>query len=253
MPSGAGADDAPLLWPGIGTNVAHRFEHAWDEDVLAGSDVVVRGRFVNQRLAPVPMEANGIAVVPDGGRLRRLGLDADPVRRPGRSGGAARGRSATVCTRSRPMSAVGSARRCSSTRSTSSSRGPRSSCGVPSVGSRRGASRCCRSGTVAGRCSTSRSARGATARWSACAWTSSRTWARIRWPPSCRRRRGRCSPASTGSRRSRTGAGRSSRTPRPSARTEAPGGPRPRRASSGRWTWWRPSSVSTRWTYGAAT
>ena len=60
----AAADGAPLLWPAIGTNVAHRFEHAWDEDVLAGADVVVRGRFVNQRLAPVPMEANGIAVVP---------------------------------------------------------------------------------------------------------------------------------------------------------------------------------------------
>jgi len=60
----AAADGAPLLWPGIGTNVAHRFEHAWNEDVLEGSDVVVRGRFVNQRLAPVPMEANGISVVP---------------------------------------------------------------------------------------------------------------------------------------------------------------------------------------------
>jgi carbon-monoxide dehydrogenase large subunit len=65
----AAADGAPLLFPAIGTNVAHRFEHGWDHDVLAGADVVVRGRFVNQRLAPVPMEANGIAVIPgdDGG------------------------------------------------------------------------------------------------------------------------------------------------------------------------------------------
>jgi carbon-monoxide dehydrogenase large subunit len=32
--------------------------------VLAGAEVVVRGRFVNQRLAPAPMEMNGIAVAP---------------------------------------------------------------------------------------------------------------------------------------------------------------------------------------------
>jgi aerobic carbon-monoxide dehydrogenase large subunit len=61
----AGEDGAPLLFPDIGTNVAHRFEHDWEQDVLAGAEVVVEGRFVNQRLAPVPMEADGIAVVPD--------------------------------------------------------------------------------------------------------------------------------------------------------------------------------------------
>ena len=61
----AAEDDAPLLFPDIGTNVAHRFEHDWEQDVLAGAEVVVEGRFLNQRLAPVPMEADGIAVVPD--------------------------------------------------------------------------------------------------------------------------------------------------------------------------------------------
>ena len=61
------AEDAPLLWPAFGTNVAHAFEDPEDEDVLAGADVVVRGRFVNQRLAPVPMETNGIAVIPEPG------------------------------------------------------------------------------------------------------------------------------------------------------------------------------------------
>jgi aerobic carbon-monoxide dehydrogenase large subunit len=60
------ANDAPLLWPSVGSNVAESFEVRWDDDVLAGADVVVRGRFVNQRLAPVPMEPNGIAVEPDG-------------------------------------------------------------------------------------------------------------------------------------------------------------------------------------------
>ena len=63
------ADGAPLLWPGFGTNVAHDFESNWETNPLEGADVIARGRFVNQRLAPVPMETNGIAVVPeaDGG------------------------------------------------------------------------------------------------------------------------------------------------------------------------------------------
>jgi carbon-monoxide dehydrogenase large subunit len=59
------AEGAPLLWPIHGSNVAHAFDAGWDRDALAGADVVVRGRFVNQRLAPVPMETNGIAVVPE--------------------------------------------------------------------------------------------------------------------------------------------------------------------------------------------
>jgi carbon-monoxide dehydrogenase large subunit len=54
-----------LLFPETGTNVATRFEHRWDDDVLAGADVTVRGRFVNQRVAPVPMEMNAIAVIPE--------------------------------------------------------------------------------------------------------------------------------------------------------------------------------------------
>ncbi len=58
------AEDAPLLFPGAGTNLAHAFEEGWAEDVTAGADVVVRGRFVNQRVAPVPMETSAIAVVP---------------------------------------------------------------------------------------------------------------------------------------------------------------------------------------------
>jgi carbon-monoxide dehydrogenase large subunit len=63
----AAADGAPLLWPARGSNVANAFETDWEEDVLAGADVVVEGRFVNQRLAPVPMETNAIAVVPESG------------------------------------------------------------------------------------------------------------------------------------------------------------------------------------------
>jgi len=62
----ASAGDAPLLFPETGTNITTRFQHRWDDDVLADAEVVVRGRFLNQRVAPVPMEMNGIAVVPSG-------------------------------------------------------------------------------------------------------------------------------------------------------------------------------------------
>jgi carbon-monoxide dehydrogenase large subunit len=67
---GASSPDASLLWPEIGTNVAHTFEQDWEVDTLAGADVVVRGRFVNQRVAPVPLEPNAFAVIPEpGGRF----------------------------------------------------------------------------------------------------------------------------------------------------------------------------------------
>jgi aerobic carbon-monoxide dehydrogenase large subunit len=56
---------APLLFPEEGTNVANTFGTDGDDDPLVGAEVVVRGRFVNQRLAPAPMEANAIAVVPE--------------------------------------------------------------------------------------------------------------------------------------------------------------------------------------------
>ena len=56
---------APLLFPDQGTNVADTFGTEGDDDPLAGAEVVVRGRFVNQRLAPAPMEPNAIAVIPE--------------------------------------------------------------------------------------------------------------------------------------------------------------------------------------------
>ena len=63
------AAGAPLLFPDAGSNLADAFETEWDADVLAGADIVVRARMMNQRVAPVPMEANAILVVPeeDGG------------------------------------------------------------------------------------------------------------------------------------------------------------------------------------------
>ena len=60
------ADDAPLLFEENGSNTAIAFDFGEDPTILDGSDVVVSARFVNQRLAPVPMEPNGIVVVHDG-------------------------------------------------------------------------------------------------------------------------------------------------------------------------------------------
>ncbi|GAA4880151.1 xanthine dehydrogenase family protein molybdopterin-binding subunit [Saccharopolyspora cebuensis] len=58
--------DAPRQFPELGTNVAAGFRDPAGADVLDGSDVVVRARIENQRVAVVPMEGNAIAVVPGG-------------------------------------------------------------------------------------------------------------------------------------------------------------------------------------------
>ena len=58
-----------LLFPAHGSNVANHIASRADADVLAGAEVTIRGRFVNQRLAPVPMEPEAILVVPEAGRL----------------------------------------------------------------------------------------------------------------------------------------------------------------------------------------
>ena len=61
--------DSQMLFPEHGSNIAGHFDSTREDDVLAGADVKIRGRFVNQRLAPVPMEPEAILVVPEGGRL----------------------------------------------------------------------------------------------------------------------------------------------------------------------------------------
>ena len=68
-PLAAMEDGAPLLFPEHGSNIAMDMGGPDDAEFFADSDVVVRGRFVNQRLAPVPLEANGCVVVPDGESL----------------------------------------------------------------------------------------------------------------------------------------------------------------------------------------
>jgi aerobic carbon-monoxide dehydrogenase large subunit len=65
-PEEALAEGAPLQFEELGTNVAAGVREPDGTDPLAGADVVVRGRFVNQRVAVVPMEGNAITVVPGG-------------------------------------------------------------------------------------------------------------------------------------------------------------------------------------------
>lgn len=70
-------DPARALEPGStrvheakGDNVAFEFEIG-EQGALEGAEVIVRGRFVNQRLAAVPIEANCVVAEPDGeGGLR---------------------------------------------------------------------------------------------------------------------------------------------------------------------------------------
>ncbi len=63
-PEAALAPGAPLLFPEHGSNVATE-RTGGDPAALDEAEVVVRCRFVNQRVAPVPMEPNGALVAPD--------------------------------------------------------------------------------------------------------------------------------------------------------------------------------------------
>ena len=56
--------DAPILFPELGTNIALSGHAGTDDDPLAGADVIVTARFVNQRLAALPMEGAGGLAVP---------------------------------------------------------------------------------------------------------------------------------------------------------------------------------------------
>src|SRR6185436_17980149 len=62
--------DAPVLFAEHGSN-AIEYTVATDPRVLEDAEVVIRARFVNQRLAPTPMETNGALAIPDpeAGRL----------------------------------------------------------------------------------------------------------------------------------------------------------------------------------------
>ena len=57
---------ASVLHAAKGDNVASTISLGDDDDPLTAAEVVVRGRFVNQRLAPVPIETNSVLAEPDG-------------------------------------------------------------------------------------------------------------------------------------------------------------------------------------------
>jgi aerobic carbon-monoxide dehydrogenase large subunit len=57
-------EDTPKLYPDEGTNLAFASEPT-DTDVLAEADVVVAGRYVNQRLCAVPLEPAAAVAAPD--------------------------------------------------------------------------------------------------------------------------------------------------------------------------------------------
>lgn len=62
--------DQPVLHAARGSNVSFSHVDPYDDDFFADAEVVVRGRYENQRLAVVPMEPNSFAAVPGAdGRL----------------------------------------------------------------------------------------------------------------------------------------------------------------------------------------
>ncbi|MCQ3804613.1 MAG: xanthine dehydrogenase family protein molybdopterin-binding subunit [bacterium] len=96
-PIDAMADDAPLLFPEIGTNIALDTTAEATADPLSDAEVVIRAEFYNQRVAGIPLENSNCLAVPDGDRLdvwtgsqnafvhrnvisRCLGIDRDLVR-----------------------------------------------------------------------------------------------------------------------------------------------------------------------------
>src|SRR5438270_4400547 len=68
-PDEALAPNAPVLHDRKGDNIAARIEIG-EPDAVAGAEVVVRGTFVNQRVAAVPIEANAVVAAPDGDGVR---------------------------------------------------------------------------------------------------------------------------------------------------------------------------------------
>ena len=78
-PDEALAEDAPVLFEAHHDNVALTNVDPVDADLFADADVIVRGRYVNQRIAVAPMEPHGAAAaVADDGRLLVYGSTQMP-------------------------------------------------------------------------------------------------------------------------------------------------------------------------------
>ncbi|HVD02070.1 MAG TPA: xanthine dehydrogenase family protein molybdopterin-binding subunit [Candidatus Dormibacteraeota bacterium] len=69
-PEKALQEGAPLLFPDHGSNLAFSNAFGADEDALEGAEVVIRGRFVNQRVAPVPLETHATLAEPSADGLK---------------------------------------------------------------------------------------------------------------------------------------------------------------------------------------
>ena len=150
-------------------------------DPADGSDVVVRGRYVNQRMAVVPMEPNSCAAVPgEPTSLTFYALDADAARRCGRSSPAPSGSTRTRSGSSPRRSVAASAARPGSTPSTRPWSPPLGCLDRPVTWTPARSDDLRRSRTVAARSSTPSSAAAATARSPGCASTSSATVAPTR-------------------------------------------------------------------------
>ena len=73
------ADDAPILFERHGDNVALTTTDPVDDDLFGDADVIVRGRYVNQRIAVAPMEPHAAATTIDtDGRLLVYGSTQMP-------------------------------------------------------------------------------------------------------------------------------------------------------------------------------
>ena len=62
-------DDAPLVFPELGTNVIHRSERISSPNIFDDAEVVAKGVFRNQRVAAVPLETNNALAYPTPGGL----------------------------------------------------------------------------------------------------------------------------------------------------------------------------------------
>ena len=59
------SEGAPLLYPDHGSNLVFGNAFGAEPDALEGAEVVVKARFINQRVAPAPLETHAFLAIPD--------------------------------------------------------------------------------------------------------------------------------------------------------------------------------------------